>query len=162
MSSPGADRAQTPTPLPPRPVENDIETGRPTAPGGGEAASCGPECGGAASRAGEAAGAVIILILGILLGALVLTGRSHHYVQPLLTPVLGLTAALLLALAAWSLWATADSRRRGPGAHRPRQPEAPGGAAGDHGGGGSGVSFPGPGGQAPPPPPRAGPRGGRE
>lgn len=120
MSSPVADRAQTPTPLSPRPVENDIETGRPTAPGGGEAASCGPECGGAASRAGEAAGAVIILILGILLGALVLTGRSHHYVQPLLTPVLGLTAALLLALAAWSLWATADSRRRGPGAHRPR------------------------------------------
>ncbi|WP_366180307.1 TIGR03943 family protein [Actinomyces timonensis] len=120
MSSPVADRAQAPAPLSPRPVENGIETGCPTAPGGGEAASRGPGRGGASSRAGEAAGAVIILILGLLLGALVLSGRSHHYVQPLLTPVLGLTAVLLLALAAWSLWALRGARRRGPGAHGPR------------------------------------------
>ncbi|WP_159717578.1 TIGR03943 family putative permease subunit [Actinomyces marmotae] len=120
MSDPAADRAQAPTPLSPRPVENCVETGCAPAPGGGEEAARGPGPGGAASRAGEAAGAVIVLVLGLLLGALVLTGRSHHYVQPLLTPALGLTAALLLALAAWSLWALCGSRRRGCGAHRPR------------------------------------------
>ena len=80
----------------------------------------GPERGATSSRAGEAAGAAIVLILAALLAALVLTGRSRHYVQPLLTPVLGLTAAVLLALAAWTLWALRGSRRRVPGARRPR------------------------------------------
>ena len=34
--------------------------------------------------------------------------------------MLGLTAAVLLALATWTLWALRGSRRRVPGAHRPR------------------------------------------